>query len=95
MKSNSFVIIGFVGLISIIAGTSYYFMNNNDYKDNDNNNYSTDYGANKVPQTNRVIISNKNVNSEPEGLINNYFGGKRSKKKKCYKKNKSKKNCKK
>ena len=92
MKSSSFVIIGFVGLISIIAGTSYYFMNNN--KDSDNN-YSTDYGANKVPQTNRVIFSNKNVNSEPEGLINNYFGGKRSKKKKCYKKNKSKKNGKK
>jgi len=92
MKTNSFVIIGFVGLISIIAGTSYYFMNNN--KDSDNN-YSNDYGANKGPQNNRVIFSNKNVNSEPEGLINNYFGGKRSKKKKYSKKNKSKKNGKK
>ena len=92
MKSNSFVIIGFVGLISIIAGSSYYFMNNN--KDSDNN-YSTDYGANKGPQTNRVIFSNTNVNSEPSGLMENYFGGKRSKKKKSYKKNKSKKNGKK
>ena len=88
MKSNSIVIIGFVGFISMIAGTSYYFMNKNDNKDNDNK-YSTDYGANKGSQTNRIIFSNKNVNSEPKGLINNYFGGKRSKK------NKSKKNCKK
>ena len=94
MKTNSFVIIGFVGLISIIAGTSYYFMNKNDNKDSDNN-YSNDYGANKGPQNNRVIFSNKNINPEPPGLIDNYFGGKRSKKKKNYRKNKSKKNCKK
>ena len=67
-------------------------MNKN--KNNDNNNSTDDYGANKRPQNNRVIFSNKNVNSEPEGLINNYFGGKYSKKKK-YRKNKSKKNGKK
>ena len=85
MTSKLPTIFGFVGLISIIAGTSYYFMNNND------NNYSTDYGANKGPQTNRVVFSNQKVNPEPSGLINNYFGGKRSKKRKYYKKNKSKK----
>ena len=89
MKSTPFVIIGFVGLLSMIAGTSYYFIN----KDKDiNNNYLTDYGPNKGPQNHRVVFSNKN--SIPEELIENYFGGKLSKKKN-YKKNKSKKNRKK
>jgi hypothetical protein len=90
MKSTPFVIIGFVGLLSMIAGTSYYFIN----KDKDiNNNYLTDYGPNKGPQNHRVVFSNKN--SIPEELIiEKYFGGKLSKKKN-YKKNKSKKNRKK
>lgn len=89
MKSTPFVIIGFVGLLSMIAGTSYYFIN----KDKDiNNNYLTDYGPNKGPQNHRVVFSNKN--SIPKELIENYFGGKLSKKKN-YKKNKSKKNRKK
>jgi hypothetical protein len=94
MSSKLPTIFGFIGLISIIAGTSYYFMNNNDNKYSDNN-YSTDYGANKGPQTNRVVFSNQKVNPEPSGLINNYFGGKHSKKRKYSKKNKSKKICKK
>jgi len=90
MKSNSVVIIGFVGLISILAGGSYYFMNKN--KDNST---TENYGANKGSQNNRVIFSNQKVNPEPSGLIENYFGGKRSKKKKYSKKNNSKKNGKK
>jgi hypothetical protein len=93
MSSKLPTIFGFIGLISILAGTSYYFMNRN--KNGDNNSSTDDYGANKGPQNNRVIFSNKNINPEPPGLIDNYFGGKRSKKKKNYRKNKSKKNCKK
>jgi len=92
MTSKLPAIFGVIGLISILAGSGYYFM----YRNKDGNNYSTDdYGANKGPQNNRVIFSNAKVNPEPEGLINNYFGGKRSKKKKYYRKNKSKKNGKK
>ena len=93
MSSKLPTIFGFIGLISILAGTSYYFMNRN--KNGDNNSSTDDYGANKGPQNNRVIFSNAKVNPEPEGLINNYFGGKRSKKKKYSRKNKSKKNGKK
>jgi|688.fasta_scaffold886878_2 hypothetical protein len=92
MSSKLPAIFGVIGLISILAGSGYYFM----YRNKDDNNYSTDdYGANKGPQNNRVIFSNAKVNPEPEGLINNYFGGKRSKKKKYSRKNKSKKNGKK
>lgn len=92
MSSKLPAIFGVIGLISILAGSGYYFM----YRNKDGNNYSTDdYGANKGPQNNRVIFSNAKVNPEPEGLINNYFGGKRSKKKKYSRKNKSKKNSKK
>ena len=92
MSSKLPAIFGVIGLISILAGSGYYFM----YRNKDDYYYSTDdYGANKGPQNNRVIFSNAKVNPEPKGLINNYFGGKRSKKKKYSRKNKSKKNGKK
>jgi hypothetical protein len=93
MSSKLPIIFGFVGLISIIAGTSYYFMNKD--KNSDNKNSTEDYGSNKGPQNNKVVFSNTKVNPEPLGLMENYFGGKRSKKKKYFKKNKSKKNGKK
>ena len=93
MSSKLSIIFGFVGLISIIAGTSYYFMNKN--KNTDNKNSTEDYGSNKGPQNNKVVFSNTKVNPEPSGLMENYFGGKRSKKNKYSRKNKSKKNGKK
>jgi hypothetical protein len=80
MKNPTILIISFVSLISMIAAGSYFMKKN-------------DGSANSEIETvgrNKIVFSN--INPIPSELKENYFGGKRSKKKKYSKKNKSKKN---
>ena len=78
MTKNKIFIIAGAALAAIIGG-SYFFMGGN--KDSSNN---IDTGYSKG---NRVVSSN--INPVPSNLKENYFGGKRSKKKKNNRKNKT------
>ena len=77
MKKTEIIIVA-ASILAAVGGTSYFLMGNKSSSNDIDSGYSRGH---------RVVASN--VNPVPSELKENYFGGKRSKKRKTIRKNKT------